>query len=348
MTFRSLLALALISCLAPAPGGWAQGYNKKDLQKAEELAAKDKTFAELSPEEREEAVQKIAAKIHGIRRRANKADIVTLDGKTLEELEAKRKARYKRYELVSSEETKGTEQDPPRTELVTNSVGTAPFGRLFQDNEWDVVEGSEDAEALRKQVDAILEKAKATGGRIIGMHVESSASTLRNTGKAEAMTHAELSRARATEAAAFVKAHFLARAQEPLSDDQVTMDFSGSNGNGTSGPSSPYPCPAGVNKKFCPEGSGPAPSPDCVAPEDLADFYDQFKYVKVSFDILTEVASTDPGAVRETSEARMVLVAVGTKSRWKIRLPKFDPPRRVKKHKKFKGKVRTDRCPVFD
>ena len=201
MTHRFLGASILASCLGLAGGAAAQQYNKKDLGKAEELAAKDKTFKELSPEEREEAVQKIAEKIHGNRRRATKADIVTLDGKTLEELEAKRKARYKRYELVSSEETKGTEQDPPRTELVTNSVGTAPFGRLFQDNEWSVVEGSQDAEALRKQVDEILEKAKATGGRIVSMHVESSASTLRNTGQAAAMTHAALSRARAEAAA---------------------------------------------------------------------------------------------------------------------------------------------------
>ncbi len=348
MTHRFLGASILASCLGLAGGAAAQQYNKKDLGKAEELAAKDKTFKELSPEEREEAVQKIAEKIHGNRRRATKADIVTLDGKTLEELEAKRKARYKRYELVSSEETKGTEQDPPRTELVTNSVGTAPFGRLFQDNEWSVVEGSQDAEALRKQVDEILEKAKATGGRIVSMHVESSASTLRNTGQAAAMTHAALSRARAEAAAAFVKAHLTARAQEALSNEQVTMDFSGANGNGTSGPSSPYPCPAGIDRKFCPAGSGPAPGPDCVAPEDLADFYDQYKFVKVTFDILTEVVSSEPGAVRQTSEARMVLVSVATKSRWKLRLPKFDPPRRVKKHKKFKGKVRTDRCPVFD
>ena len=84
MTHRFLGASILASCLGLAGGAAAQQYNKKDLGKAEELAAKDKTFKELSPEEREEAVQKIAEKIHGNRRRATKADIVTLDGKTLE------------------------------------------------------------------------------------------------------------------------------------------------------------------------------------------------------------------------------------------------------------------------
>lgn len=347
MTPRILLSVALLPWLALAPLATAQDYSKKDQRKAEELAAKDKTFKELSPEEKKEVIEHLAAKIHGIRRRVTKADIVTLDGKTLDELEAKRKTRYKRYDLVSSDETTETEQDPPRTELVTNSVGTSPFGKLFKDNEWDVVEGSQDAMALKQQVDKILAQAKATNGQVVSMHVESSASTLRNTGKAEAMTHAELSSARAEAAARFLNAYLAALGQEPLSDEQVTLDFTGSNENGTSGPSSPYPCPAGVNKKFCPEGKGSAPTSDCVSPEDLADFYDQFKYVKVTFDIVTEVASTEPGAVHETSEARMVLVNIQKKSRWKIRLPKFDPPKRVKKHKKFKGKVRTDRCPVW-
>lgn len=347
MTPRTLAAFTLLPWLALAPLATAQDYSKKDQRKAGELAAKDKTFKELSPEEKKEVIEHLAAKIHGIRRRVTKADIVTLDGKTLDELEAKRKTRYKRYDLVSSDETKETEQDPPRTELVTNSVGTSPFGKLFKDNEWELQEGSEDAQSLKQQVDKILAQAKAIDGRVVSMHVESSASTLRNTGKAETMMHIDLSKARAQAAARFVNAYLSSLSQEALSGEQVTLDFTGSNENGTSGPSSPYPCPADVNKKFCPEGKGSAPSSDCVPPEDLADFYDQFKYVKVSFDIMTEVVSTEPGAVHETSEARMILVNIQKKSRWNIRLPKFDPPKRVKRHKKFKGKVRTDRCPVF-
>jgi hypothetical protein len=335
MNPRRALALVFLLAAAALPVRAQEGYNAKDAKKAQELAAQDRDFKSLGDAEKQKVIEAIALQIHGRRRKATQAMIVTRKGTSVEELEKNAK-RTSGYQLVAAEQDKEASSTPARTTLTTNEVASKPLGKLFADNDSEVLDGSPDAEALKTQTDAVLMMLKKTDGRLVSIHVESSASTLKNTGKAAALTHLELSRKRAESAADFVTRR-LAASGVTLADDQVTLDYDGANGNGTSGPSSPYPC---ADPKLCAAGS-------CDAPPELADavkkgalddafykkvgeVYDPFKYVLVSFVVVNETASTAPGA-ETPGEAHAVLVHVGFKEkpefkfRWpriNIRLPK--------------------------
>lgn len=330
------LALVLAAAFAAAVPAFAQqGYNEKDAKKAEALASKDRDFKSLSDAEKQKVVEAIALEIHGRRRKATKALIITRKGTSVAELEKKASA-VGSYKLVSAEQDKEASSTPAQTTLTTNEVSSKPLGKLFADNDWEILAGSPDAEALKKQTDAVMLMLKKTDGRIVSVHVESSASTLRNTGKAAQLTHLDLSRKRAESAADFVTQELLTQGVT-LDDDQVTLEYSGANGNGTSGPSSPFAC---SDPKQCATGS-------CDAPPELADaakkgalddkfykkaaeIYDPFKYVLVSFTVVNETAASTPGT-ETPGEAHAVLVHVGFKQKhelnfhWpriNIRLPK--------------------------
>lgn len=328
-------ALLLAAALAAAlPVFGQQGYDDKDAKKAEALASQDGDFKSLTDAEKQKVVEEIALQIHGRRRKATQAMIVTRKGTSVEELEKKAKSMGS-YTLVSAEQDKEASSAPPKTALVTHEVSSPPFGKLFADNDWEILPGSADAGTLLRQTQAVVETIKKTGGRVVSVHVESSASALQNTGKAAKLPHLELSRRRAESAADFVT-QALAAQGVALEDDQVTLDYSGANGNGTSGPSSPFPC--GGDPKLCATGSCDAP-PDLVeavkrgalSPEErkrLSDVYDPNKFVQVSFVVVNETVAETPGAATP-GEAHAVLVHVGYKEkgpgfRWpriSLRLP---------------------------
>lgn len=325
-------AVVLASLLAAGPS-LAQDYNSRDAKKAEKLAAQDRDFKSLTDEEKQKVIEAIAIDIHGRRRKALHASIVTRKGTNVEDLEKQKRGAYT---LVSATQDKEAASTPAQTTLTTNEVASKPLGKLFADNDWEVSPGSPDADALAKQTDSVLMMLRKTNGRLVSVHVESSASTLKNTGKAAAMTHLELSRKRAESAADFVTQK-LAASGVALADDQVTLDYTGANDNGTSGPSSPYPC---ADPKLCATGSCDAP-PELSAAvkqgkiddkffKQVADVYDPFKYVLVTFTVVNETASTTPG-VDTPGEAHAVLVNVDYKEtpdrhfRWpriSIKLPK--------------------------
>jgi hypothetical protein len=326
--------LAFAAALAAAVPVFAQqGYDDKDAKKAEALASQDGDFKSLTDAEKQKVVEEIALQIHGRRRKATQAMIVTRKGTSVEELEKKAKSMSS-YTLVSAEQDKEASSTPPKTALVTHELSSPPFGKLFADNDWEIQPGSADAETLQRQTQAVIEMIKKTGGRVVSVHVESSASTLQNTGKAAKLPHLELSRRRAESAADFVTKS-LASQGIALEDDQVTLDYTGANGNGTSGASSPFAC---ADPKLCATGSCDAP-PDLVAavkkggltPEErkrMSDVYDPNKFVQVSFVVVNETVSETPGA-STPGEAHAVLVHVGYKEkgpgfRWpriSIRLP---------------------------
>ncbi|UPT76171.1 MAG: LPXTG cell wall anchor domain-containing protein [Elusimicrobiota bacterium] len=168
------------------------------------------------------------------------------------------------------------------------------------------------------------------------MHVESSASTLRNTGKAAKMTHLDLSRERAQAAARYALDYLKTKGYTLDEEEQVTLDFEGSNKNGTSGPSSPFPSPKDDDPKFNPKGC-------CAPPEEavkiaakyatataeekaeLAAFYDEFKYVQLTFDAMFETKSTNPG-VNTPGEAHVVSAYVSYKQKPQIKIPPIRIP----------------------
>lgn len=345
---KTRLAL-LLAVLAASPSVSAQDYNAKDARKAEKLAAEDRDFRSLKDDEKQKVIEAIALQIHGKRRKADQAFIVTRKGVSVEELEKKAKTMGS-YQLVSAEQDKEPVAVAPKTTFVTREIASKPFGKLFADNDWEIQEGSPDAASLRAETNVILDMVKKTDGRVVAIHVESSASALRNTGKAAKMTHEELSQKRAESAADFVVKELLAHGVQ-LDDDQVTLDYKGANGNGTSGPSSPFPC---LDPKLCSQGS-------CEAPQDLADaakkgalgekelkriadVYDPFKYIQVGFVVANETADVKPGT-STPGEAHAVLVAVGYKEKPHFRWPQIhiQLPRLTSRKKNWGS----TKCPRF-
>ncbi|MBI2385424.1 MAG: hypothetical protein HYV14_05345 [Elusimicrobia bacterium] len=324
MTIKPLLAAALIaaSCLPLR----AQDYDKKDVKKAEKLAAADKDFKSLPEDEKQEVILFIAKEIHGHRRKAIDADIRTLKGAKLEDL--KKKARRN---VVIAEQDKEAVSVPGTSRLDVKHIDTPPFGRLFKDNEWDVLGDSAEAQTLKQNIDKVSDVVKKGGGRLVSMHVESSASTLRNTGKAAKLTHLELSKLRAEAAARYALDYLKTKGFDLDEDEQVTLDYYGANKNGTSGASSPFAVPAGTDPKLVSEGSCQAP-PDmkaAAAAGDLAKiaaFYDPNKFVQLTFDAVFEVKDDKPGK-DIPGEAHVVTATVDYRDPVKIKLPRIRLPR---------------------
>lgn len=319
-----LLAAALVaaSCLPLR----AQEYDKKDVKKAEKLAADDKDFKSLPEDEKQEVILFIAKEIHGHRRKAVDADIRTLKGSKLEDL--KKKARRN---IVVAEQDKEAVSVPGTSRLEVKNIDTPPFGRLFKDNEWDVLGDSAEAQTLKQNIDKVADVVKKGGGRLVSMHVESSASTLRNTGKAAKLTHLELSKLRAEAAARYALDYLKTKGFDLDEDEQVTLDYYGTNKNGTSGASSPFAVPAGTDPKLVAEGSCQAP-PDmkaAAASGDLAKiaaFYDPNKFVQLTFDAVFEVKDDKPGQ-DIPGEAHVVTATVDYRDPVKIKLPRIRLPR---------------------
>lgn len=319
-----LLALALIAVSALPLR--AQEYNGKDLKKAGKLAADDKDFKALPDDEKQAVIVFIAAEIHGHRRKAIDADIRTLKGTKVEEL--KKKARRN---IVVAEQDKEAVSVPGSSRLDVKHIDTPPFGRLFADNEWTVLDGSSEAQTLKSNIDKVAEVLQKGGGRLVSMHVESSASTLRNTGKAAKMTHLELSRLRAEAAARYALDYLKSKGFVLDEDAQVTLDYFGVNKNGTSGPSSPFAVPAGTDPALVAAGSCEAP-PDMKAAAASGDsakigaFYDPNKFVQLTFDAVFEVKDDKPGK-DIPGEAHVVTATVDYRDPVKIKLPRIRLPR---------------------
>jgi hypothetical protein len=311
MNLRPLVAAVLLA----AAGLPLRAQDKKDLKKAETLAAADKDFKSLPEDEKQAVILFIANEIHGHRRKAIDADIRTFKGQKLEDV----KKKASRSAIVVAEQDKAPVSIPGSSRLDVKSIDTPPFGRLFADNEWTVLGDSAEARTLKQNIDKVVDAVKKGDGRLVSMHVESSASTLRNTGKAAKLTHLELSKLRAE-----------AAAQYALDYLRTTLDYGGTNKNGTSGASSPFAVPAGTDPKLVAAGSCEAP-PDMKAAAAAGDvakvsaFYDPNKFVQLTFDAVFEVRDSKP-AQEIPGEAHVVTATVEYKERHPLELPRIRLP----------------------
>lgn len=325
MNPKPLLAAALLLAAACLPARAQTPPDEKDFKKAEQLAASDKDFKSLPEDEKEAVIAFIAAEIHGRRRKAIDVDIRTLKGTKVEEL--KKKVR----KVIVAKQDKEEEKTPGTSRLEVKHIDSPPFGRLFADNEWTVLDGSAEADALKRNIDKVVDAIKKGDGRLLSLHVESSASTLRNTGKAAKLTHLELSKYRAEAAARYALDYLKTKGYDLDEDEQVTLDYFGANKNGTSGPDSPFAIPAGTDEKLVAKGSCSAP-PDMRAAAAAGDtariaaVYDPHKFVQLTFDAVFEVKDEKPGNVKP-GEAHVVTAYVDYKERKKlnlrIRLPRI-------------------------
>jgi hypothetical protein len=322
MNTRPLFAAALLVAF----GLPLRAQDKKDLKKAEKLAVADKDFKSLPEDEKQAVIRFIAAEIHGHRRKAIDADIRTFKGQKLEDV----KKKASRSAIVVAEQDKAAVSVPGTSRLDVKSIDTPPFGRLFADNEWTVLDDSAEARSLKQNIDKVLDAVKKGDGRLVSMHVESSASTLRNSGKAAKLTHLELSKLRAESAARYALDYLKTKGFTLDEDEQVSLDYSGANKNGTSGSSSPFAVPAGTDPKLVAAGSCEAP-PDIKAAAAAGDaakiaaFYDPNKFVQLTFDAVFEVRDSKP-AQEIPGEAHVVTATVEYKERHPLELPRIRLP----------------------
>jgi hypothetical protein len=262
-TPRALSPLALLLVLGfCVPSRAAEGPDK-DHKKALKLVEDNAAFQKLpSQSEKDAVVDQIVYDQSQLDEDLDRASVRVLKGDTLENIDAQRTGFLKKCDPVISQEHCVENKSPVKYKWVSKEMPLPPMGELFPDNDWLIQTSSPDAQGLLTGMQKILkflDDRKGPKGEITRIHIEASASTIRNTGKSKNKTHEELSKLRADAAAAFIKEQLGARAPAPAN---ITKGWLGQNENGTSGPSSPYKCPDGVDKKFCPKGKGSPPSTD--------------------------------------------------------------------------------------
>ncbi len=277
------------------------------------------------------------------------------------------------FKIVFSEQDK--EHIPAKDVPFTEPVPILPvlLRDLFADNSWELKPGAQ--AKIKEAVDksfAAFDKIKAANpgakASVGGIHIESSASAVFNNAyadpkdKSTRLTHRELSRARANTLNLVVRAELAKRGVlwdkfPPVAGDfsysdedseaggapagggkQIFTDSAGGNGNGTTGPDSPYNCPtwlveekdrAAFAEKFCVKGDSPASDEakewarkegeaNAKGDKKTADFYaakiekeyEQFRYVRVDFDGVAQVSGSRKEGGQQ-GEAEIILIKVG-------------------------------------
>lgn len=274
---RLFVVLIAVAALVPAP---ASAQKKKDYDRAREYMEKDADYQEmladdvykhLTPQQQKELEDKIvryiASRIKGKKKKQiQNVDVVWESGSTKKQLQGEKTditAGNGKYQVV---ELKQDVREIPAKFSVENKPLDVPnFGNLFADNEWVPHAGKKtDMENALAATAALI---KSKGGYVTRVLIRASASTLRNTEAAASLTYAQLSEKRAEEAKKLIEAAF---AKEKVVDadgktavvDPEDVSVKAANGDGTSGPGSPYPCPKDMPGEFCSGGDD--------APYDMA------------------------------------------------------------------------------
>jgi len=126
---------------------------------------------------------------------------------------------------------------------------------------------------------------------ITSITIESSSSTLRNTGESEGMTWKELSQKRAEQVANLLIGQNIDLGGEgknvigKITPEMVVINSDGQNGDGTSGPKSPYESNPETIKSYQERGIDPslwqsAAKEDALDPSQLSE-YDKYQYVTI-------------------------------------------------------------------
>ncbi len=263
------------------------------------------------------------------------------------------------------------------------------FRDVFEDNSWKVSAAGE--LQIKQSVansfaafDALKAKHPKAVASVGAVHIDASASTVFNHAYADPadtntrLTHRQLSRARANSINRIVRAELSSRGvlwdktAEPSNKDftyddendtedqdktkgrQIFTDSAGNNGNGTSGPDSPYNCPTwlipGADKnpavaskraefaaKFCVNGNAPAsaeakawaqkegeangrqdPKTAAVYAKKIENAYETYRFVAVNFDGLARVEEKEH-VEGQKDKAHIVLVKVTEKTKSKTK-----------------------------
>lgn len=183
-----------------------------------------------------------------------------------------------------------------RVETV-DSVSTVPVQSSFQRNSVKIA----NPQQLQQQLQDLI-KGFTNIDRI---EIVSSSSTLRNKGEAEGMTWKQLSQARGEEVANLLIGQNIDLGGEgvnmvgKITPEMITINSNGTNGDGTSGPKSPYEVNQQYVQNYQERGIDPkfwqSASQEDALPEDQIGQYDQYQYVIVK--IHGRVVSTETDQV---------------------------------------------------
>lgn len=271
---------------------------------------------DLTKNEERIIVQAIANKLRVIRRnnwqfwkkgksrmKFSDADVtIYITDKDLDELHAKFDKQIKNNQVVSKGEDETATpplhvEDPPKI-LPIESHSEPAYQNLFADNKWEIQDtviktdeypdGINPAQELRDQIDDFL-KDLGTDGKITGLTLHSSASTLNNTatdenGNRVEMSWLKLSEYRYRATLKFILQYLKSKGvtlDPSMTDDPKdteNLPWAGENGDGTSGPSAPIINGVRVGSA----GNGEAPLVK-EAGDTYEALYAPYRYVDVMF-----------------------------------------------------------------
>jgi hypothetical protein len=211
------------------------------------------------------------------------------------------------------------------------NISAPPAHDLFNANNFEIDPQSKDGKALDDEIAQVI-KAVNDNGALKSVKVFSSASTLRNTGAAEGMTHQDLSRARAEKAFAYVvrklgeagitvDTEFNFKRDDAEGNDVAYLDYgAGESCNGTSGPNPP------ANYKWTPDLNSnipgtPAAELTPAGAQAVRDQYNQYQFVNVEFEVLQADTKSDEKTLSKTTEQGYSAF---------VRIEEYEKPERVK------------------
>lgn len=228
-----------------------------------------KSYNALNPQQKQSVLTGIQSKI-----------------KSLDDINRISFGNWEQWERADNPNT--VQFDQKMTEKITvetvDTVSTVPVGQFFQFNASTIQNPESMRETLKKLISNFTE--------IDSVVIESSSSTLRNKGEAEGMTWKQLSQARAEAVSGVLQGQKIDLGGEgvnivgTITPNMIKINSDGSNGDGTSGPKSPYEVgeyaqnyqERGIDPQLWQSASKEAP-----LPETQIDSYNQYQYVTVKF-----------------------------------------------------------------
>ena len=259
--------LVAVALLVPALG---RAQNAADTKRAQDYVQGDADFQKmkdddvykhLTPAQQkaldDKIIRYVASRIQGKKdSEIKKIDIIYDSGSTKKELQGEKTditAGDGKYQVVELKQD--VAEVAAHTNFENKPIDLPNLGNLFLDNHSDAGPGKDKIDKLLAETAALI---KARGGFVTRILIRASASTLHNTEEAATLTYVQLSENRAKTAQGFIEKAFADGKVtfpdgKPALVDPKDISVKADNGDGTSGPGSPYPCVG--SKEFCSAGN---------------------------------------------------------------------------------------------
>jgi hypothetical protein len=225
------------------------------------------SFMKLNPQQKQNVISGIRSKIKSL----DDINHISLSG-------------WDQYQKSGGNLIQFDQQSQQRIKVVTvDTVSTVPLIKFFVQNSSHV----QNPQQLKAQLDSLVKDYT----EIDSIVVTTSSSTLRNRGEAENMTWKQLSDARANEIAQMLIGQNIDLGGEgvnivgKITADMIKFNTNGTNGDGTSGPKSPYEVSPEYQQNYQERGIDPkfwqSASKENALPEEQIDQYQQYQQATI-------------------------------------------------------------------